>query len=140
MKSTVLISALFMCFSSLFGQIQPIVSIESGYSKKVAKIYYEDDRSGAPKYNKEGQYTNIELGAKYKGFKMVANNITYMKFSEQSFSPYLSVYDFNFSYTYKALEVGYFHECIHKSVSDKSYDNIGLFGGEDRLFVKWTIK
>jgi hypothetical protein len=141
---TILVTIFTFLFLTSFGQkFKTNSSIELGWTNPYYKIEYSDgyhfDVFTSPK---SSMYADIML--KLSAFKYITiqNNLeTYFVYNTGiAFSPFMSIYTFQIFGTYKWVEIGYKHQCIHPVISNNENMPLTLFSGKyDKLYVKFTL-
>jgi hypothetical protein len=128
---------IFLPFIAM-AQLKPIAELEFGYADKVVRLTELNHIS--PKINKQSTYTNIVIGATWKGIEATFENETYIDFNEGTFKPWLADYTFNLNYEYKGIVLGYKHNCIHMIKNRTNYyENVIYSGGYDKFYLKYKF-
>lgn len=146
MKTKILmIFLMIMIATTMFGQkIKTSGSIELGWSDFGYAIYKNNNDLDGNHYGSEKNtfYANIKLGVTFFKYFNIDNELeTFFSVADEktNFNPNFANYTIDFNAKYKYVQAGYRHQCIHPILNTANYFNAQMFGGYDKIYVKFTL-
>jgi hypothetical protein len=146
MKTTLITSIFFLALTTqVFSQkIKTSSSIELGWTDFAYSIYHNREDADGNHYESEKNsfYANIDLGVTFFKYFTIDNELeTFFSFlnGQTSFNPYFVNYTIDFNAHYKFVQLGYKHQCIHPILNTSNTFKSEMYGGYDKIYVKFTL-